>query len=171
MEYEFFIPPQPMAEKDILTWSHKEAEQYFEWFLSNTGKRLALLGAYLNVTIQKNRTGLVSVVKKAESVFLDVAFSDGTTLTNRGYALAADIGILMGECILTAFSGQLTWKLWRERKNDLSYNRAVIVGFPSKLHIDPLHISIVQVHRILKGSHDHTTFLNVYDVWCEKARG
>ena len=171
MEYEFFVPPQPMAEKDILTWSRKEAEQYFEWFLSNTGKRLALLGAYLDVTIQKNRTGLASVVKKVESVLLDVAFSDGTTLTNRGYALAADIGILMGECILSAFPDRLAWGVWREKKSDLYYNRPVIVGFPSNVPMDAVHISTVQTHRLLKGSHDHTTFLKVYDVWFTDAQG
>lgn len=170
MEYQLFIPPEAVSQKDPKAWSAKEAELYFNWFLSSVELRLNMLGGFLGLEIKKDESGFATVAEKAALILVDGPFSESGNLTNTGFALSADIGILMGQCFLDAFPGKLHWEILRQKKIDLSYNRPVIQGFANGLYLDPIHISINQARRILARTHGYETYLQVYKYWYGKVQ-
>jgi len=169
MNYQLFIPPETISQKDPKSWSLREAELYFNWLVSSVESRLNMLGAYLGVEIKKDENGLATAAEKAASSLMNTPFSDSGNLTNAGFALSADLGILIAECLLTSFPGKLRWEILRQKKVDLSYNRPVIQGFSSGLYLDPIHISINQARRVIAKTHGFETYLETYRYWCSRA--
>lgn len=169
MEYNLFVPPESISQKDSKLWSVKEAKIYFNWLMSSIEPRLSALGGYLDIEIQKTEDSLSLVAEKAADILPTTIFSESGELTNTGFALAADIGILMGQCWLESFPERLGWEILRQKRIDLSYNRPVIQGFSSGLYVDPIHVSINQARRVIAKTHDYKTFLQVYNYWYERA--
>ena len=168
MNYQLFIPPETIAQKNPKIWNHKEAEIYFNWLVSSIEPRLNILGAYLDVEIKKDEMGFALVAEKAASILTESPFSESGNLTNTGFALSADLGILMSQCLLAKYPEKLRWEILRQKRIDLSYNRPVIQGFISGLYLDPIQISINQAHRIITKKYGFEIYLQVYKYWCDK---
>ncbi len=164
MEYPLFVPPEHLAVKGRTNWSAKEAREYKEWLLSVLDERVdALMEALEELERSNPVEHLEALGLKAAAHLADVPFSEESPtwrqLTNRGYALAGDIGLLVARYLLRDAPKKLRWEVLRKPKSELAYNLPVLEGFSSNNYMDPIGGSIAEAWGILRGNKGG-------DIWC-----
>ena len=173
-EYPLFIPPDHLASKGRENWSAKEATEYREWLLGVLDERVEELTRLLEEPTGASPSDhLMALGEKAASLLGKAPFSEdgpiGRTLTNAGYALAADMGLLVAQYLLKAAPDKLRWETVRKPKRDLSYNQPVLEGF-SFTYLDPVGGSIGEAFGILQGKREADAWKRTYEFWVEKAQ-
>jgi hypothetical protein len=88
----------------------------------------------------------------------------GPKLTDAGYALAADMGLLVAKFLLDECSDKVKWSIVRSPKSDVSYNLPVLIGF-GKLQLDPIGGSIAQTYGLLRGNKKPTVWQEIFTIW------
>jgi hypothetical protein len=88
-------------------------------------------------------------------------------LTNEGYSLAADAGLLLADLLQSATD--VTWQIVRRPKSDASYNLPVLAGFSNGLTLDPIGGSIGAARGLIKQICDAGEWSRIYDFWRDKA--
>lgn len=89
-------------------------------------------------------------------------------LTNAGYALAVDMGLLVAQFLLDTCGDRVKWSIVRRPKSDVSYHLPVLVGF-GKLKFDPILISTSQTYGLLHGDRGPTAWRKVFTIWKDMA--
>lgn len=133
-DYPLFIPPGELSEKIPKQWNSKEAEQYFNWLLSIIEERTNNLLDYFE---EKNNGDFSTIlgnmgikeVKELSKKEFAVITETGPKLINRGYALAADMGLLVARFLLESCEGKVSWSIVKKPKNDMSCQLPVLIGF------------------------------------------
>lgn len=172
MDYPIFSPPIELASKEPREWSKSEAEAYFSWFLSNAGPRVDGLLGYLGLSdVKQPAILLAKAQEKLEQLFISDQFvadlPEGRKLTNRGYALAADMGLLVAHLLIAQGKGSVFWEILKKPKTDQSFNLPVLIGF-DKVHVDPIAVSIADAAWIARGNKKHEAWLKVFNFLVEK---
>lgn len=147
--YENFSPPHNFATSDPKRWSGSEATEYCSWLTSAMDQRISNLLAYINEDDSRDSTELVEKSgKRVESILqTDYSFREcmeGDRLSSLGYAISADMGLLVAKCLMADSEGIVKWDVLRKPRSAQSYNLPVLVGFRSKVFLDPLAASIAQ---------------------------
>ena len=168
-EYPLFVPPQPLCTKKPSEWTEAEAEDYYQWLLNNLDYRVGSLLAFFDEdSSQISEQLLVRVSDKVANILKSELFSQRVNsdfqLTSIGYALSADIGLLLAKLLLQECSPSIHWAICREPKTDVSYNCPVLSGF-GKLSLDPIQVSITQSYGILRGKRADNAWRRVFEVW------
>jgi hypothetical protein len=163
-DYPLFIPPQQVANSDHKIWTLKEAKLYFEWLMSVKDARVEYLLTVIDESLTENREqDLKRIGEKIYNLLFTEPFAkleDNTLkLTNKGHALAADMALLLCQCLLQEHD-QLKWGIVRRPKRDLSYHLPALMGFPNKDYVELMRVSIVNSKAILSKEEN-------YDVWWE----
>jgi hypothetical protein len=102
--YPNFSPPDHLAIERPRDWSRDRADEYRAWLLSVSNARVAGLLSYFDETrgdepervLERLGEKVAATLRRPEFSYRD---GDRITLTNSGYALAADIGILVGQLL------------------------------------------------------------------------
>jgi hypothetical protein len=174
MEYPLFIPPAPLFEKSHFDWTLKEARAYLEWFLGQVEPRTAALLQYLDERDDSDRAALLDRVgKKVAAVVMREPFNAPAGgrphLTNSGYALGADAGLLLARSLLQS-SPAVRWEILRKPKREMSFHLPVLVGM-GPIHLDPIAGSIAEFHGILRGERGADFLARAYSFWRTRAEG
>ena len=90
----------------------------------------------------------------------EVETNTGPLVTVTGYALAADLGLLMATMLQAECSG-LRWEIVTRPKSDASYNLPVLRPF-GPVHMDPIQVSVNIAHRVLEWSASAAGWRDVY---------
>lgn len=167
--YPFFSPPEHLAGKDSSQWSLQEAREYKDWVLRVLNERVDFLLRYIQAprTIDKVLY-LQHVGLKVEKLLLTDDFSErseeGRELSNRGYALAADMGLLVAQYLFEEHPNALKWKVVRGAKRDISYNSPGIYSFATPMkYLDPIFVSINIAHAIVGGFGDANDWAKLFE--------
>lgn len=172
--YPLFVPPGVLGTKDRSEWTAKEAKAYFQWLMDSAPSRIQKLLEYFGeASGQEPEQLLLSLGKKtAEVVQLEefsVQTATGKELTNRGYALAADIGLLIGQMLLDSSNNKLSWITVKKPKSHISFNFPVITGFRVTgayvVDLDPILAATSQLSGLLDGDRGVDVWLDIYDYW------
>ncbi len=162
-EYPLFVPPGELAQKDIQDWSKTEALGYKKWlenvYVSRTDTLMKLLAEY-----PKNgpEAHLRAIGGKAKILFLENPIftrvvSDGKELTNCGYALAADLGLLVARYLLNVEA--IEWAIDTRSRKYAFYNKPILQCGPGQLgHLDPIGGSIAEAYGVI-------THIRNSDIW------
>lgn len=67
------------------------------------------------------------------------------------YPVVNDVGLFLGD-VMVERCPPVSWQFWTRGKTHVSYQRAVVAGFPTAWYsIDPLHLVATYGHRIVGG--------------------
>lgn len=161
--------PSGHAEDDRREWSKERAEEYYKLLMESIVTRTDGLLKYFNESISDAnkdillRLGDKAVIEIETNKLWAIAeeklikFKSGHVikidkekeLTDAGYSIAADMGLLVARFLIDDCSGSVRWNLIRKPKNDASYNSAVLVG--CGVPWDPVESSVANTYGILRG--------------------
>lgn len=155
IDYPLFAPPEHLAAKQAKQWSKKEAQEYKDWLMSVIDCRVDFLINFLGVSKVRN---IENLLDKCGNVVAELLWTedfsektnDSLQLNNRGYALAADMGLLVAKSLLKFGNDKIYWNILKKPKTELSYNLPVLEGF-SACHLDPIGGSIAEATSIFDG--------------------
>lgn len=172
-EYPLFIPPAPLDTKTPCDFSTEEAESYFRWVLENQEARLSQFLERFDESLSAPAEDLLRRIgEKVAETLKKPAFAQNTgpepQLTSRGYALAADMGLLLAALLMRECGSSIQWTILRKPKTDVSFNCPVLKGF-GKLHLDPIYLSVTQSFGVLRGTRGGDAWLRVFKRWKKDA--
>lgn len=167
-DYPLFIPPPHLSEKAPREWTAREASEYLSWLVSAIEPRTNHLLERFDERIEGNPESLLERLGwKASGILRRPGFnysSGGSRrLTDAGYALAADLGLLIARLLCEHTDG-VEWAVKRKPRRDASYNLPVLRGFGS-MDLDPVGGSIAEATAVLQGRRDADAWKRVYCFW------
>jgi hypothetical protein len=166
--YPLFMPPPHLAEKGAKAWTKGEADEYSAWLQANLERRVGEMLTFLAVSGDgPPREVLDSAGRSVADLIRQEPFSDGLQLTDRGRALAADIGLLAA-MLLRRSASSIRWEVLRRPKTDMSFNMPVLVGFTNGLSLDPVGGSIAEAVGLLRGTKGPAAWARIYEWWIDK---
>jgi hypothetical protein len=185
-EYPLFEPPKDLVERGIRNWSTGDADRYREWLLSVTPVRVRTVRESLRLSrsrdpesvLEQAGTGMAELLARpdffrmsppgtAELRGRTIAIPAAPELTPLGYAVAADLGLLMATYLCEGYP--LHWETVRKPKSDVSYNMPVLTGFESGIYVDPVRLSTTLAAGVLTGHRDQRSWADSYRWWAAKA--
>jgi len=83
-------------------------------------------------------------------------------LTNIGYSLAADIGLLTARQVCSAVGEKVRWEIVKRPRSDVSYNLPVLKGFGRDSY-DPVGVSVADAVAVLSGRRSPDVWVKVFD--------
>ena len=171
-EYPLFIAPAHLASKGRKNWTAQEAAEYRQWLLGVLNERIEGLVTKLEEPCGALPSDhLMALGNKVVPLITNEPFSEndptGRKLTNMGYALAADMGLLVAYYLLKALPDKLSWEIIRKPKSELSYNLPVLQGF-SFNYLDPIGGSVAEAFAILRGQKGADIWKRIYEFWKNK---
>ncbi len=174
MDYPLFTPPPALYEKSHFDWTLKEARAYFDWFLGQVEPRTHALRSLLHEMDQEDASELLGrvggkIVALVHEEPFSVAGQGSRDLTNSGYALGADAGLLLARPLLRKHPG-VRWEIVHKPKRDMAFHLPVLVGM-GPVYLDPIGGVIAELHGILSGLRGPSFLKDAYDFWNERAKG
>src|SRR5262249_1430933 len=135
----------------------------------NMNKRIASLLDFLEESVSVNNidNDLLRIGEKVFWLLKSRSFSHGDDLMNEGYALAADMGLLIAK-LLRETCPSVQWVVLRKPRSGMAYNLPVLSGFGS-LTLDPVGGSIAEAQAILSDKRSFDVWKNIYSFWRDKA--
>jgi hypothetical protein len=180
--YPLFAPPIDLAEKHPADWTKAEAKRYFEWLMSVIAERVAMIKSVLGLRDSDapedvlgaagnemagvlRLPGVSTAGRTVRSVLRghEIESQTGPLLSVVGYALAADLGLLVA-ALLRQNCPDLQWEIVQKPKSDAFYNKPVLRPFGAA-HMDPIQVSVNVAHQLLDGSRPASGWRDVYSWW------
>ncbi len=170
--YPLFVPPSDIASRTPSEWTESEAKRYFLWLTNSVDDRVAGLLRFLgddnssdpSVLLRRVGERAIWVLKKAE--FGRIEADGSVKLSDAGYAIAADLGLLVAQRLLD--NPGVRWEILRRPKAEASYNQPVLVGL-GPVHFDPIRGAVTEALAAV-GSGDGGVWDRMYTYWSERAR-
>ncbi len=180
MSYPLFVPPQEIAGKPVRQWKKKEARACFAWLQGELAPRVAHLLEFLDLgslDLAGNADDVLAQVGERAFVVLreDPAHSEYDAnfgwqrLSPSGYALAADIGLLMAALLLRECAPEARWDIAFKSGGDSYKNLPVIAGLEER-PFDPVGGSIGNAAAIVRGEEGPGGWLVQYRAWRDAHR-
>lgn len=148
MKYPLFTPPGHLAEKGVKNWNKREAKEYAEWFHLNRNERVnGLLSFFGFETLGDHASDLHRLGEliyhklREDSAYAEEKENGRLVLSDPGYALAADFGLLFAQLIESRFSN-LSWSIGGKPKSYHAYNLPILQGFSGSNEWDFLFKSV-----------------------------
>lgn len=174
-DYPLFIPPDPLFKKKAADWSAKEAKQYYRWVLDVIPTRIDHLLKFFGEELPKdhrdwevflNRLGKKYTQQLQQPMFSEHR-SSKKSLTNRGTALAADIGLLGAQLLIMYPGSKVHWELLND-PGAFGHNLPILKGFAKGLYLDPVGGTIYEARAILKGTKSSEVLQKAFVFWRDK---
>lgn len=175
--YPLFAPPGALASKSHREWTVREAKQYFEWLLAHIDERATWLLSLIGIRDSEEREPrqlLLDASQRVCTLLADPECSQqhagsAPVLTNVGYSLAADLGLLTAKQIQRASNFSFKWEIVRKPTRDVSYNLPVLrIGLDT---YDPVGVSISDALAVLAGRRTTDAWTKVFDSCVTDAEG
>lgn len=180
--YPLFAPPANLAEKPRATWSPGDARRYFDWLMSVKDERADQVARVLGLDPGGQAEDVLQAAGEPLAALLpregvsteghtvrtvlrghDIETDTGPLLTTLGYALAADLGLLMARFLERA-RPDLEWAVVDRPKSDVDYRLPALQPF-GPVHIDPIRISANLALGVLDGRRPPSAWRDNYLWW------
>ncbi len=170
--YPLFIPPEDLVNKLPKQWNAKEAKEYKSWLLYIIDERIDYLLTRLGFDKNQNiENQLLALGYKVSDLLNSSQFTEkglkGRSLSSQGYALAADMGLLVAQLLIEKNNGKIYWEILKKPKSEISYNLPVLKGF-SVTYLDPVGGSTAEASAILRGQREGDSWKKIYEFWSSK---
>lgn len=172
-DYPRFLAPEQLSGTEPKDWSQKEADLYLEWIKNVIESRTDNLLKYFNGTTEKDREAvllrlgheLAPVARSPRFVTVNgpADCSLSYKLTDQGYALAADFGLLLARFLLEHLPS-VHWEVVRKPKRHASYNLPVLKGWRDD-ELDPFLVARAQFFGVLDGSRNTNVWRDIFRYW------
>ena len=185
----YIIDVPPMEFESFDSMNSKQAQEFFDWYVGNTGKRVKTLFEYISKTgnnkIQADfrKQSLIDVWGWFEcnitTEFMDFkemlenirgnkisffkAISNPKKITSLTYAIAMDIAIYFAETFISN-NNSVYWGFFTKPKNRMSVNKPVLLGFRNNMDLDPRLIVENGMWKSIEQKNEMYLF-DVYEVW------
>ena len=172
-KYPIFTPTQSLSNKGRADWNSDEAQVYKEWLVRTMEQRIGSLRDWIGIeTADDPIVDLEEMGKDVVKLLGSPQFSQqqDNRLTSEGFALVADMGLLVAKYLLNFGKEKLKWEVVRNPKNDMSYNLPVLTGFTSKMYLEPVGGSIAEAQAIVRGEKGADVWKAMYMFWKEKIK-
>ena len=188
MKYSLMEPHFIM--KSFQEMNKKEAQQHFDWYISEISNRINQLASYYDTnggkkeeldfspeslkllwawfiplikTTIKTREEIETEVKNAPEWLRETIEAGKEKPSTETLAIAMDIAIYFAEVFTENFK-QLKWGFIGKPKSLAYVNRPVLVGFKS-MEMDPRAIVYNQLLKSMRGSKDSNILFNLFEIW------
>lgn len=167
MEYSLFVPPAQLASRTPREWTGKEANQYAKWFFAEMPSRVDRLLEFLNLDAAQRPEVLLELAgeRTAEHLRLPLFSSSAqgrVELTDLGYALAADMGMLVAQLIVEEIGADASWATLKKPRSAAAFHLPVLFT-RSATFLEPLGASIGQAHGVLRGDRTPSIWREMYE--------
>lgn len=174
--YPLFVPPNEIATKAPREWNANEARVYFDWLTGAVHERVNDLLAYFRVCQSAAAHEVLShagerVCEALQTPVFAESTSAGPRLTNAGYAMAADIGLLVARFLLAGYPERVSWRIVTRPRSDASYNLPALYGFCGNIFLEPVGGSIAEASAVLRGQRDSDAWRRSFEYWSNKVLG
>ena len=192
MEYPLMSPSLELKPFEKMT--KKEAENHFNWYLSEIPNRIALLRETFSKTGEGKIEDLdftpkslqkiwewflpnIEIISKSDDEIneeineIPVQFKDNISIDRRKFStgtlsIGMDIAIYFAEIFIKNYDN-LTWGLITKPKSLVYVNRPVVVGFSSGVELDPRLLVYNLILNKMDGSAKKEDLYNLFEVWEE----
>jgi hypothetical protein len=86
-------------------------------------------------------------------------------LTNRGYALGADLGFLVASLLAESLGDKVEWAIFRKNKRWFPHNHPVLRSRAVDCQFDMIMCSLNGCYGIIAGSDDGRFWADLFAVW------
>ena len=164
--FDWFIAiiPERMRELERVV---REAEHTRMWCADRTPESLVQLGEWLACNVE-TRPRSASELDAIESSLLFPVSISAVVPNDRSVSLGIDIGMYLGE-VLRALHPSLVWSLKLGGKSHFDYGRPVLEGFHHGVAMNPVHIVLVLVQALARGSQSGARLMELYEFWARQA--
>lgn len=172
--YPEFTPPPEISTGSPRDWTEAQANRYLVWLVTSLDRRVTDMLHFVGESDDDDcpsllrRVGEKAVWILRKPGFLLQGEHAEARFSEAGYALAADIGLLVARCLIRKHD-KVRWEILRRNKNDPSYRQPILVGFGQQ-HLDPVRGSVAEAGRILRGESPVDAWLRILEYWSERAR-
>lgn len=153
------VPPFDFKEFD--KFNKKQAEVYFQWYLSQIVHRIEVLNKYIkndgfNIKFDYSVESLIPIwewyqkkiiveckteeelekEKKKYPKWMESEISK-TKISLETWKFGMDIAVYFAEVVIKNSSGKIYWGYFTKPKNRMSVNRPVLLGFKADIEMDP----------------------------------
>lgn len=168
-DYPRFVPPAPLADRTPRDWTKAEAKRYRVWIETVLETRTDALLDTLGEDLQRPFSSLLERVgSKATRLLQQPGFcrkgAGDVELTDAGYALAADLGLLVARSLLLVCRENVDWHVVEKPKSDVSYNLPVLRG-SGHASLEPVGGSVAEVYALLRGKREPSIWCTMYSYW------
>ena len=174
-EYPLFIPPGSLADGNRREWSSAQAKAYLAWLQEQVKPRTDALRSYFGEQGADDAERLLDRLghKVGEALRGEPRFrmgdEDRPKLTDQGYALAADMGLLIARLVLEHGPPTLRWTVLRKPKSDVSYNLPILEGL-GPVTFEPVGAAIAEAYGVLRGERMDNTWVLMYRSLLERVQ-
>lgn len=170
--YSLFIPPDELSGSTPREWSAKQADAYLRWLTGVIDERTTALLKYLGESLpgslaevepllERVGTKAVELLRQPDFSVMGEPYAE---LTNRGFAFAADLGLLVARLLFAYGNGTEQWAVLRRPKRDLFYNHPVITGLRA-IPLEPVAGSIAEARGLLRGVRGADAWRKIFSYW------
>ncbi len=160
----------PLTHAERRQQTRREARKYFNWLMSVREERVRHLLSFLEEgEVQDAQVDLLRIGEKFQGKIWEGEFSEYLSssgkqgLSERGYALSSDMGLLIAELIQQQ-RPHVGWDI--EKRKLIHHNLPVLTGFPI-MNPDPIRSAVAATHAVLQGYHQSDTWLDLFNKWME----
>lgn len=178
--YPLMQPPLVIEEYSKLT--KKEAQQHFDWFISQIPQRIEILKKHSQVNLNRSPESLIhiwewfhnkiEIVNKTAEELEEEFRSTKDWLKNYilvrkmsmvSLSIILDIAIYFGEVIRENNRG-VYWEVLFKPKSYVSVNRPILGGFRAK-SMDVVQITSNKAILIQEGDSNTNALYDIYNIW------
>jgi hypothetical protein len=166
--YPLFVPPNGLAEQTPRDWSVAQAKQYAAWLEAVLPDRVSSMATYFGLSPEWDESTLVALESLLKLELAQPPFSEAIdgrpTLTSSGYAVAADMGLLVAGLLLR--SGLTSWEIVRRPKRDVNYHQPVLNGLRDHPPFNPIWAALSPANGIVQGRRWNGGWVRIYEAAC-----
>ncbi len=160
----------PLTHAERRQQTRREARKYFNWLMSVREERVRHLLSFLEEgEVQDAQVDLLRIGEKFQGKIWEGEFSEYLSssgkqgLSERGYALSSDMGLLIAELIQQQ-RPHVGWDI--EKRKLITYNAPVLTGFPI-MNPDPVGSAVARAFSVLRGLYQADAWWILFDKWME----
>ncbi len=160
----------PLTHAERRQQTRREARKYFNWLMSVREERVRHLLSFLEEgEVQDAQVDLLRIGEKFQGKIWEGEFSEYLSssgkqgLSERGYALSSDMGLLIAELIQQQ-RPHVGWDI--EKRKLIHHNLPVLTGFPI-MNPDPVGAGVAKAFAILRDKRKSNCWLDMFNMWME----
>jgi len=186
MEYEMMLPP--FEHNDFIIMKKKEAQQYFEWYISQVQHRINILEKVLEkdgiinildyspnslIPLWEWYEGKIEIIQKDMNEYEeDIRQSPDwmhseiltTKISMETLKYGLDLSMYFAETVIRNSKGKIRWGFFTTPAKRMSVNEPTLLGFKSNKDLNP-RLIVLNCTRRSSREKMNTRLLDIYNTW------
>jgi hypothetical protein len=160
------IMPSRLA---ILAAAVQETRGFKKWKPDRTPASLGALGKWFaqQVETEPSTAEEIEEIRRNLVFPIDIPEDD---LTIRTFSLAMDIGMYLGEVVVSNVPGAKWQQLRTGTKNDADYGYVLIVMPKALLPMNPVSLAVTLAYGVARGRRGADALAELYEIWTNRMK-